>query len=179
MMPSRPRFVPRPENVGPRYLSLLHPSPAKRSPQNFRPLNRPGSGRICASGLGFFNQNDTENLAPDARLSPKLGGWPIYSASFVMSNFNANRFTMTKKLVSRPLSKPHLKPSLRSQIMGLRLPALGAPRMTFRHADKDLGLPLFVPNPGISSNNVAPRVGVEQIVSIRLRWIAGLHQPRC
>jgi hypothetical protein len=45
------------------------------------------------SGLEFVNRNDTENLSVSAGLSPKLGGWPIYSTSFLPSIFNVNRFT--------------------------------------------------------------------------------------
>jgi hypothetical protein len=61
------------------------PSSAKHSPSNFHLVKRPASGRFCGLGLGFVDRNDTGNLSLNARLSPKLGGWPIYSTSFFLS----------------------------------------------------------------------------------------------
>ena len=64
------------------------PLPHKLSPPSFEPAKRPASGRFCASGLGFAIRNDMRNLSPNGRLSPKLGGWPIYSTSFFISLLN-------------------------------------------------------------------------------------------
>jgi hypothetical protein len=69
------------------------PLPAKHSPPRSRPSKTPASRRFCGSSLGFQIRNDTENLSPNAVLSPELGGWPIYSTSFLsfIINVVANR----------------------------------------------------------------------------------------
>jgi hypothetical protein len=85
---------------------------AKHSPSNFGPRKRLGSGRFCASGLGFVDRNDTENLSLNGRLSPELGGWPIYSTSFFLSIFNVIKFTRSRE-VAVPCAPPNHSSNLR------------------------------------------------------------------
>jgi hypothetical protein len=93
-------------------------SPAKHSPSNFEPWKTPASGRFCRLGLGFFSRNDTRNLSLNGRLSPKLGGWPIYSTSFLScaNNVVANRPGREVRNPSAPAwafqTYPHRPPAI-------------------------------------------------------------------
>ena len=60
----------------------------KLSPRFSDPLKSPTAAGFCASGLGVRDRNERPNLSPTGDLSPKLGGWPIYSTSFFGCDFS-------------------------------------------------------------------------------------------